>query len=122
MLARVGVGEVRKRYRAEVANDEEKSPTRLDDERRARIDAEPEKQRGPTLHVGSQVWFIDTTARWFLIEVVERAGKNNNRVTFKPVTGWDDTREVEWPYGNLLEFPTDSRLYLRLRHISVRPA
>jgi hypothetical protein len=106
---------VRKRYRAEAAQISlAESSAELD---RARIDAEPTPPRGPKLSVGNRVWFIDTTARWFELEVVERQGRN---ITFKSVTGWDADREVEWPYGNLLEFNPQNGLGTRLRHITAR--
>lgn len=108
---------MRKRYRAEAANAEPISLVEID---RARIDAEPKPPRQPHLVVGAHVWFIDTNARWYELEVVERNGPRGQRVTFKSVTGWDGGREVEWPYGHLLEFSTSSKLYLRLRHISAR--
>lgn len=83
-----------------------------------RIDAEPKQPRVPQLRVGVHVWFVDTTSRWYLLEVVEKVGRRT--VTYKPVTGWDAERQVEWPYGALLEFNTSSALAKRLRPLSAR--
>ncbi len=84
------------------------------------IDTEPPKPRGPRLSVGDRVWFIDSGARWFLLEVVEKRASQGRAVTFKPVTGWDSERQAEWALGALLEFPVHSALYKRLRPLSAR--
>lgn len=101
---------MRKQYRAGAI-----SPTDAE-----RIDAEPKPARRPQLRIGARVWFINTSSRWFEVEVVERRGSAGRAVTFKSVTGWDAAREVEWPYGALFEFPVHSPLFRRLRHISAR--
>ena len=110
---------MRRRYRAEAAQISltESSSESLREADRARIDAEPVRPKAPRLSVGNHVWFIDTTARWYELEVVERRGLN---VTFKPVTGWDAEHAVEWPYGNLLEFNLQCGLKAHLRHITAR--
>ena len=82
-------------------------------------DDEPARPRQPQLSVGTHVWFVDGN-RWFELEVVEKSGSKGRRVTFKSVTGWDDKREVEWGLGTLLEFPTHSPLFARLRRINTR--
>lgn len=107
---------MRKRYRAEIAN--EQSPAQLAEADRARIDAEPKPARQPSLRVGNRAWFIDTDTRWYEVEVVEKRGRA--ATTFKPVTGRDSTREKEWPYGALLEIGRNSKLRTRLRHINAR--
>jgi hypothetical protein len=86
-----------------------------------KIDAEvvPKRER-LRLSIGAHVWFVDTDDRWYELEVVEKNGSNGRRTTFKPVTGWNDKRDLEWPYGELLEFPTASALYQRLRSINTR--
>ena len=108
-----------KRTRAELAN--EKSPPEsaeaIREANRARIDDEPEPPRAPTLSVGTHVWYIDASARWFEVEVVGRS--TSGRVMLRPVTGWDDRREVEWHYPALIEFQA-AAVRERLRHISTR--
>lgn len=116
---------MRKRYRAELANEQAKSPAGSTEEspeaRRARIDGEPKRPKRPALSLGAHVWFIDNTGLWYELEVVGRAGSVGRRVTFKPVTGWDSAHEVEWPYGDLLEFGLQSPMYRRLRPMTARP-
>ncbi len=84
------------------------------------IDAEPTR---PAAHsrrrrrVGSHCWFVDIRSRWYLCEVVAIAMQ---RITIRCITGWDDLREVEWPYGGDLELPP--RMSNHLRPISMRRA
>ncbi len=108
---------MRKPTRAEAAQISLREETR--EEARARIDAEPERPRQPHLSIGARVWFIDG-GHWFELEVVEKSGSKGRRVTFKSVTGWDDTRTIEWGLGTLFEFPVSSPLFQRLRHITAR--
>lgn len=89
------------------------------------IDAEPSRPR-MWLGIGSQCWFV-TDNRWFLVEVAARS-PNRDRMTIKPVTGKDDMREVDWPYGELVDFPVSKNrgkssglgFYDRLRPLSAR--
>lgn len=110
---------MRKRYRAELAGQISPAETSRASSRE-HIDAEPKPARMPTLRVGAHVWFIDTNTRWYELEVVSRRASSGRAVTFKSVTGWDAAREVEWPYGDLFEFPVHSALFKRLRRLSAR--
>lgn len=93
------------------------------------IDVEPEPENH-TLHgkrrynVGVHCWFVDTDSKWYLCEVVARAPEPKVRITIRPVTGYDDTREKPWLYGDELEFPArpNNRLFQRLRPLCTRKA
>lgn len=93
-------------------------PDKID---KAKIDAEPARPRA-IYRVGMRCWFVEA-GRWFLCEVIANADR---RMTIKPVTGRDAERQVDWPYGDQLEFPTDGRrlgglrLYDHLRPLSAR--
>lgn len=85
---------------------------------KAQIDSEP-KKRDVRYRVGAHCWFVDSDARWYAVTVVAR---EPNRMTIRPVTGWDAERIKAWSYGNDLEFPAKSNnpLYQRLRPLKAR--
>jgi hypothetical protein len=96
-----------------VDGDKEKSPA-------VKIDAEPEWKSSTHYLPGARAWFIDTGARWFLVEVVKRT--DARRIVIKSVTGWDADKQTPWGYGEELEFPArqNNPLYQRLRKLSAR--
>ena len=100
---------------------EQKSPAE-------KIDTEPAKPEQVRYRVGCFCWFVDSDSRWYCCEVVERTGGDRatagdaHRITLRPVTGWDAERVKEWPYGDLLEFPSlpANPLFQRLRPLKAR--
>lgn len=85
------------------------------------IDAEPAKPKQVRYNTGKHCWFVDTDNRWYCCEVVERK-QTPDRITIRPVTGWDAERVKEWPYSELLEFPAkdNNPLFKRLRPLKAR--
>lgn len=98
----------------------EKSPA-------AKIDAEPEKGPQVRYRKGTACWLVEN-GKWFCVEVVDRTGANREtwgepaRITIRPITGWDAERTTQWPYGDLLEFPSvpSNALFKRLRPLRAR--
>lgn len=84
------------------------------------IDAEPQPPKQVRYRVGTQCWFVIDT-RWYLVEVVERQA-HPERITLRPVTGWDAERQTEWVFGELLQFGVTQnfRLFQHLRPLKAR--
>ncbi len=93
-----------------------------------KIDAEPEHKDQVRYRIGCQCWFIETADVWYLVEVVDRVGEDRStfgepkRIVLKSATGWDADRKVQWPYGDLLEFPAspNNPMFARLRPLKDR--
>lgn len=83
------------------------------------IDAEPKRPQQIRFRKGTQCWFVDAAARWYLCSVLERDAK---RIVLKPETGMDAERATPWPYPDTLEIPAkqNNALYLRLRPLAAR--
>lgn len=85
-----------------------------------KLDAEHE--RGPQVRykLGCKCWFVDTDGRWYLCEVVKRTPRPAAKMTIRPITGRDATREKSWPYDGDLEFRPKSTYFARLRPLKAR--
>lgn len=87
-----------------------------------KIDTEgPTSQKQVRYRTGGFCWFVDTGSRWYCCEVVERK-QDPARIVLRPVTGWDAERQVQWSYGDLLEFPAlkNNPVFCRLRPLKAR--
>ncbi len=78
------------------------------------IDAEPKRAGQVRYRKGAPCWFVDAGGIWYLCKVEDR---QPNRIVIRAETGWDSERKVQWPYGDLLEFPChrSNPMFARLR-------
>lgn len=83
------------------------------------IDAEPQRRLQVRYRLGVQCWYVHE-GRWYLCEVVKRTPKPRSKMTIRPVTGRDSTREVTWPFDGDLEFAPKSTWFAHLRPLRDR--